>query len=254
MSAGVLLMGLLVGFLVGLTGVGAASLLTPFLVLVGVHPTIAVGSDLVYNSVTKLFGTVQHGRQKTVLWPLVWQLAAGSVPGALVAIGLLHLVPAWHARSENIVRHALGYVLILVALATLVRVFFGDKLGANRWQEKPLREKWPLTVGIGFLGGFLVGLTSIGSGSLFAIALLYFYRLGAAELVGTDVAHAFVLSTAAGLANAGLGHVDYRLVLNLILGSVPGVLVGSRLAVKVPSRPLRAVMSLLILASGLKLV
>lgn len=254
MSIGIVAMGLLVGFLVGLTGVGAASLLTPLLVMLGVHPSIAVGTDLVYNSVTKFFGVIQHWRQKTIQFKLVKYLAYGSVPSAATAIVLLHLFRSYYHSEEMIIKHALGYILIVVAVATLIRVLFDKKLRPNRWQMKPLEEKRGLTIGIGVVFGFAVGLTSIGSGSLFAVALLYLFRQTASELVGTDIAHAFLLATAAGVMNMGFGNVNYALVGNLLLGSVPGVLLGSTLSAKVPSKPLRAVLSVVILISGLKLV
>ncbi len=254
MSVGIVLMGVLVGLLVGLTGVGAASLLTPFLVLIGVHPSIAVGTDLLYNSVTKLFGTVQHWRQKTINWKLVRHLAYGSIPGAVAAIILLHLSQSFFHNEETIIQHALGYVLVIVSIATLIRVLFDNRLKPNRWMARSLEEKRVLSTWIGAVFGFIVGLTSIGSGSLFAIAMMYLYRLSGSELVGTDIAHAFFLATAAGLLNAGLGHVNYLLAGNLLLGSIPGVLVGSRLAVKVPSKPLRAILSVLILVSGVKMI
>jgi uncharacterized protein len=251
---GIVTMGLLVGFLVGLTGVGAASLLTPFLVLIGIHPTIAVGTDLVYNSVTKLFGTLQHWRQKTINVRIVKYLAIGSVPSAAVAIGLLHLLPLQAEAQDQVVKHALGIVLILVAIATLIRVILDKRIRPNRWQLKPFEEKCGVSIAVGAIFGFVVGLTSIGSGSLFAVALLYLFRLSGAELVGTDIAHALVLATAAGILHAGLGNVDYMLTLQLLAGSIPGVLLGSRLSAKVPSKPLRTIMSVLILVSGLKLV
>ena len=254
MSVGIVLMGVLVGLLVGLTGVGAASLLTPFLVLIGIHPSIAVGTDLLYNSVTKLFGTVQHWRQKTINWKLVRHLAYGSIPGAVVAIILLHLSQSFFHNEETIIQNALGYVLIIVSIVTLIRVLFDNRLKPNRWMARSLEEKRVLSMSIGAVFGFIVGLTSIGSGSLFAIAMIYLYRLSGAELVGTDIAHAFFLATAAGLLNAGLGHVNYLLAGNLLLGSIPGVLVGSRLTVKVPSKPLRAILSVLILVSRVKMI
>lgn len=254
MSVGIAIMGLLVGLLVGLTGVGAASLLTPILVFIGIHPSLAVGTDLVYNSITKLFGVVQHWRQKTINFKLVKYLSGGSIPGAIVAIVGLHFLGNLYHNEENIIQHALGYVLVLAAIGTLIRILFDKKLRPNRLQMKPLEEKKVLTVFIGFVFGFIVGLTSIGSGSLFALALLYLYKINGPELVGTDIAHAFFLATVAGALNMGFGHVNYLLAGNLLLGSIPGVLIGSSLSVKVPSKPLRVVMSVLILISGLKLI
>lgn len=254
MSIGIAMMGLLVGTLVGLTGVGAASLLTPILVLIGIHPSIAVGTDLVYNSITKLFGFVQHARQKTVNYRLVKYLAYGSIPGAVIAVLGLHVFSGWYHNEEQLIQYLLGFVLMVAAVGTFVRVVLDNRLKVNRWQAKPLEEKAGVTILIGVIFGFIVGLTSIGSGSLFALAMLYLYRLNGPEMVGTDIAHAFLLATVAGALNAGLGHVNYVLVGNLLIGSIPGVVIGSALATKVPSRPLRLVMSVLIFLSGLKLV
>lgn len=254
MSIGIAAMGLLVGLLVGLTGVGAASLLTPFLVLIGIHPSLAVGTDLVYNSITKLFGVAQHWRQKTINFKFVKYLSIGSIPGAIIAIVALHIFGSVYHNEEQIIKNALGYVLVLAAIGTLIRVLFDKKLRPNRWQTKPLEEKKVLTVSIGFIFGFIVGLTSIGSGSLFALAMLYLYKINGPELVGTDIAHAFFLATVAGALNVGFGHVNYALAGNLLIGSIPGILIGSTLSVKVPSKPLRIVMSLLILISGVKLI
>jgi uncharacterized protein len=254
MSIGILVMGLFVGFLVGLTGVGGAALLTPILILLGISPSIAVGTDLFYNSITKFFGSVQHWRQKTIEVTLVKYLAMGSIPSALIAVGTLHLFDSFFHNQEEIIKHALGYVLILVAIATLVKTFMGNKLEWNRLQLKPLHEKKGLTIMIGAILGFIVGLTSIGSGSLFALAMLYLYRMSPAQLVGTDIAHAFLLVTAAGLMHAGIGNVDYLLMVNLLMGSIPGVLIGSTLSSKLPAKPLRTVMAIMILLSGLKLI
>ncbi|MFB9756797.1 sulfite exporter TauE/SafE family protein [Paenibacillus hodogayensis] len=254
MDWGISLLGLLVGFLVGLTGVGGAALLTPILVLVGINPTLAVGTDLFYNSVTKLFGTIQHFRQKTVEIRLVFFLAAGSIPGAVVSIVALHQFSSFYHNQEQIVRFALGIMLIVVAVLTIAKQLFERKGSENRWQAKPLEQKKAMTIGIGFVLGFIVGLTSIGSGSLFAIALMYLYRIQASRLVGTDIAHALLLVTAAGLLHASYGNVDFGLAFQLLIGSVPGVWIGSSLSAKLPSKPLRAIMASLILISGLKLL
>jgi len=253
MEIEIVVLGFLVGALVGLTGVGGAALLTPVLMLIGISPSIAVATDLFYNSVTKLFGSIQHIRQKTINLALVKYLAIGSVPSALVAVLLLQAYPPLAEHQDTIMKHALGIVLIVVAAATIAKQFF-DKLGSNRWQAMPISEKRGLTILIGVVLGFIVGLTSIGSGSLFALAMIYLYRLTAAELVGTDILHAFLLVTAAGAMHAVYGNIDYALAFNLLLGSVPGVVIGSRLSAKVPGRPLRTFMAAIILISGLKLI
>ena len=254
MSLGIIVMGFLVGSLVGLTGVGGAALLTPVLIILGIHPSIAVGTDLAYNSITKLFGSLQHWRQKTINLKLVKYLAIGSIPSAIVAVGVLHLFDTFFHNQEFIIKHALGYVLILVAFATLAKTFLKNKFEWNRIQVKPLHEKRSLTIAIGATVGFIVGLTSIGSGSLFALAMLYLYKMTPSELVGTDIAHAFLLVTSAGIVHAGIGNVDYMLVLNLLLGSIPGVMLGSTLSSKLPTKPLRAILAIMLLISGIKLL
>ncbi|PLT28882.1 sulfite exporter TauE/SafE family protein [Peribacillus deserti] len=254
MSIGIAVMGLFVGFLVGLTGVGGAALLTPILIWAGINPSIAVGTDLVYNSITKLFGVFQHWRQKTINFTLTKYLAIGSIPSAAAAFGVLQLFEAAFQNQEQIIKQSLGFVLILVAISMVIRTFFDNKLKPNRWQLKSFYEKRNLTIGIGIIFGFIVGLTSIGSGSLFALAMLYFYRLPSTELVGTDIAHAFLLVTAAGLLHANAGSVDYSLVGNLLVGSIPGVLIGSTLSAKVPAKPLRTVIAGIIILSGIKLI
>lgn len=254
MSIGMILMGLLVGFLVGLTGVGGAALLTPVLVLLGISPSIAVGTDLAYNSITKFFGSLQHWRQKTINFKLAKYLAIGSIPSAICAVGILHFFDSFFNNQDELIKHALGYVLILVALSTLIRTFMKERYQLNRFQQKSLEEKKTLTITIGVVLGFIVGLTSIGSGSLFALAMLLLYKLAPSELVGTDIAHAFLLVTVAGLLHAGIGHVDYMLMFNLLVGSIPGVTMGSLLSSKFPAKPLRTILAIMILLSGFTLL
>ncbi|WP_274364308.1 sulfite exporter TauE/SafE family protein [Paenibacillus thermotolerans] len=248
------IIGLLVGFLVGLTGVGGAALLTPVLIIIGIQPTIAVGTDLFYNSVTKLFGVFQHWRQKTIQWKLVLYLGIGSIPGAAVAVGLLKIFKVFFDSQEHVIRTALGIMLVIVASSILVKQFIKRGTLGNYWRNKSLEEKKWVVIGIGVMLGFMVGLTSIGSGSLFALAIIYLFRMRSSEVVGTDIAHAFFLVTVAGFLHATLGHVNYALAFNLLIGSIPGVLLGSTLSAKVPSRPLRTVMAALILISGIKLI
>ncbi|MEK8131987.1 sulfite exporter TauE/SafE family protein [Paenibacillus filicis] len=245
--------GAFVGILIGLTGVGGASLLTPLLVTAGIQPMTAVATDLVYNSVTKLFGSVQHLRQRTVNLALARQFALGSLPGAAASILLLKSFPPLHGYQDLIIRHALGFMLVIVALLNLVQLGLKSR-HASSLQDMPLERKLPLTIAIGFVLGFLVGFTSIGSGSLFALAMMIFYRLSSAELVGTDIAHAFLLVTAAGLLHLSLGHVNLGLAFQLLIGSVPGVLLGSKWSARMPAKPLRIAIALLILFSGLKLI
>lgn len=258
------LLGMLVGLLVGLTGVGGAALLTPILVLVGINPTIAIGTDLFYNSITKLFGTWQHLRQKTVQLKLVRNLALGSIPGAVVAVLFLRSFDVFFHNQELLVKKALGVVLVIAAIATIIKQVSTLRRRSSPSQDEAVTaaeepgfeassERRGLTIAVGFVLGFVVGLTSIGSGSLFALFMIYFFKLKASKVVGTDIAHAFLLVTAAGLMHASFGHVDFSLAGSLLIGSVPGVLMGSKLSSKVPAAPLRTIMATLIFISGIKL-
>ncbi|WP_274655054.1 sulfite exporter TauE/SafE family protein [Paenibacillus humicola] len=254
MSWQIVTMGLLVGFLVGLTGVGGASLLTPILLLIGINPSIAVGTDLLYNSITKFFGTIQHWRQKTIDFKIVKYLAFGSLPGAVFGVGASYLLSHVFDDGETVLKHVLGFILIIVSVITLLRQLLDKKLGDNRWQLKPIEDKRMLLILIGAVLGFIVGLTSVGSGSLFAVAMIYLFRLSGSQLVGTDIAHAFLLVTLSAILHSGLGNIDYGLTANLLIGSVPGVIIGSSLSAKVPSKPLRTVLAALLLISGVKLI
>lgn len=253
-SLSIVCMGLLVGFLVGLTGVGAASLLTPLLVMIGINPSIAVGTDLVYNSATKFFGAIQHWRQKTIDWLTVRYLAYGSLPAVVLAVVVLSYVKTSNYNIEAVMKHSLGYVLILAAIATLFKTLFDHKIKPNRWQTAPIEEKRGLLIAIGAVLGFIVGITSIGSGSMYAIALMYLFNMSAARLVGTDIAHAFFLATLGGVLHAGLGNVNFGLAINLLMGSVPGVLLGSILTAKAPTKLTRTIISVLIMISGFKII
>ncbi|PUA39885.1 sulfite exporter TauE/SafE family protein [Paenibacillus elgii] len=253
MSIGIAIMGLLVGGLVGITGVGGAALLTPILMFLGISPSIAVGSDLMYNSITKFFGAIQHSRQKTVRWDIVRQLALGSIPGAITAVIILRFCqPVFHDQ-EKFMKVSLGYVLIFTACLTLYQALFHGKVRVLE-DKIDAKTKVSVTIILGFVLGLIVGLTSVGSGSLFAIAMLFMYRILPSQLVGTDIVHAFFLVTISALLHAGIGKVDFLLVLNLIIGSVPGVVVGSKVSTLIPTKALKIVITLIILISGFKLL
>jgi uncharacterized membrane protein YfcA len=254
MSIEISLMGLFIGFLVGLTGVGGAALLTPILLLIGISPTVAVGTDLFYNSITKLFGTFQHWRQQTINFKIVKYLTIGSVPSATAAVLLMRIFESYYQNQDDIIKHALSIVLIFVAITTLYRTFFDHKIKVNRWQLKTTSEKKWVTIIIGAVLGFIVGMTSIGSGSLFALAMLYLFRLKASDLVGTDIFHAFILVTITSLLYASFGSINYLLAGNLLTGSIPGVIFGSAISAKVPTKPLRAFIAIIILISGVNMI
>jgi uncharacterized membrane protein YfcA len=247
--------GLLVGLLVGLTGVGGATLLTPILIMLGVQPTIAVGTDLVYNSITKIFGTIQHWRQKTVHAGIALYFALGSVPGAILAVNLINWIHLHFGNADQFLKKLLGFALILLPVTFIVQNLLNRRgLRLNKWQQLPLERKRITIIVVGAFLGFLVGLTSIGSGSFFAIALMHFFHLNGKEVVGTDIAHAFLLTTAAGLAHMNFGNVHFETVFQLLVGSIPGVLIGSVLSVKVPTVFLRYMISAFIVLSGIKII
>ncbi len=254
MSISIIMMGFIIGGLVGVTGIGGAALLTPFLLTLGISPSVAVGTDLVYNSITKMFGISQHWKQKTINFRLVKYLAVGSIPSAVIAVVTIHFLPIFHYNREGIIKYILGYVLIIAAISIFIKAFFYNESTQNYFQKQTMTQKKSLTIIIGAILGFIVGLTSVGSGSLFAIAMIYLYRLKPSELVGTDITHAFLLVTVASILNINLGNVDYLLLIHLLIGSIPGVILGSKFSTKIPVKPLQVFLAIIIGVSGLKLV
>ncbi len=254
MSISIIMMGFIIGGLVGVTGIGGAALLTPFLLTLGISPSVAVGTDLVYNSITKMFGISQHWKQKTINFKLVKYLAMGSLPSAIIAVIIIHFLPIFHDNREGIIKYILGYVLILAAISIFIKTFFYNESTQSFFQKQTMVQKKNLTILIGAILGFIVGLTSVGSGSLFAIAMIYLYRLKPSELVGTDITHAFLLVTVASILNMNLGNVDYLLLIHLLIGSIPGVILGSKFSTKIPVKPLQIFLAIIIGVSGLKLV
>ncbi len=257
------LFGLLVGFLVGLTGVGGGSLMTPFLVLtMGVPAPTAVGTDLVYATVTKVVGSVQHYRQRSVNVQVAVFLGLGSIPASLLGVATLEWIKANYDEDavRSIMVTIIAATLVLVGASLIYRTFFmRDRFASPSkpiWDGKsPMSFKRRLfTVLFGAMGGYLVGLTSIGSGSIMAIILLLLYPLAPAVVVGTDIAHATVLSLVTGLAHASQGNVDWGLAGTLLLGSVPGVLVGSRVAPYIPGKPLRVILACMMIFVGARLL
>lgn len=245
--------GFLISLLIGMTGMGGGALMTPVLILIlGMRPSIAVGTDLVYAAITKLAGTWQHHRQESVEYPLVLRLAAGSVPAALLAVNLLNYLRARGVDVDAGTSHMLGLVLMLVAVVMLVRSVYRGA-GQPAWQLYPRRRPILLML-VGAVVGFLVGLTSVGSGSLIVVALTLTTALPMRRIVGTDIVHALLLTTAAGAMNLLAGQTDLRMVASLLVGSLPGVLIGSKLSAVIPERLLRSVVALVLLVSGFKLI
>lgn len=252
----VALAGLLVGFLVGLTGMGSGALMAPVLIfLLHVKPSLAVGSDLVYASVTKAFGAFQHYKHGTVDLRLTRWLATGSIPGALFGAQAIHWLRAAYGESvEGFILTVLGGAFVLVSTSILLKTLLPKKRQPAGMMPEMSATRKAATVVLGFSVGLLVGLTSVGSGSLLMTVLILFYPISTTSLVGTDIFHAVLLTTAAGASHFLAGNVDMVLVVNLLLGSVPGIVMGSRLVPVAPERLLRVVLSIVLLLTGLKLV
>ncbi|MDQ2687910.1 MAG: sulfite exporter TauE/SafE family protein [Armatimonadota bacterium] len=248
--------GLLVGLLVGLTGMGAGSLMTPILVaLLHYKAKFAIGSDLAYAAIMKLFGAWQHRRADTVNTGLCWQLALGSVPASLLGVWWSHrLEQRLGDRGEQIILHILGVMLILTAVVLVVRTIPAVESRLKRREDQPPPKRglaWAISIGAAL--GFLVGVTSIGSGALFGIALLLIFSLKPRDMVGTDIFHAALLSTAAALGHVAAGNVNYPLVGSILIGALPGIFIGSRLSVRMPEAALRPTLATVLLLSGLKM-
>jgi uncharacterized protein len=246
--------GFLVGVLVGATGVGGGSLMTPLLVLLmGVAPATAVGTDLLYASITKVGGAWAHGRRANIDWRICGLLAAGSLPAAALILVVLNSISVDPEQYAHVLKKCLGVALVISALALLVK----DRLhewALRRAASRPqsVDRSALATVVTGAVVGALVTATSVGAGALGVAALLFLYPgLAAARIVGTDIAHAVPLTLVAGLGHASLGGVDLVLLGNLLLGSLPGVYVGSHLSRALPERLLRTLLaSVLILVAG----
>ncbi len=238
--------GFAAGLLVGATSTGGGALLTPALILFArVPPSVAIGSDVLIASGMKLFGGGFYAFRREVHWPTVGRLAAGSIPGALAGMAILNRLPV--DRIETWLTHALGFVLVAAGAALLLRVTLAGRLRPRRTPAAAV------TVGLGFVTGVLVSMTSIGSGSLLLCMLALAYPLGARETVGTDLVHALVLSVVATLGHANAGRVDFALAGAVLAGAIPGVLTGARLATGVQERSLRVALAVMLLAIGVPL-
>jgi uncharacterized membrane protein YfcA len=240
--------GFAVGMLVGMTGVGGGSLMTPLLVLLfGIHPSTAVGTDLLYASITKTGGTAVHGLNKSVDWRIVFRLAAGSLPAAAITLTLLHIYGA--PPNSTLITNSLGVALMLTAVSLIFRpwiIKWADGLG-----EVSTERTAVLTVVTGALLGALVTLSSVGAGALGVTALILLYpKLPTVRIVGSDIAHAVPLTLVAGLGHLWLGSVNGVLLLSLLVGSIPGILIGSQFSTKIPDGWLRPIMAATLLLVG----
>ena len=243
-----------VGLLVGLTGAGGGALMTPMLILLfNVKPAAAISSDLVAAVVMRPVGSLVHMHKGTVNMRLVGWMCLGSVPMAFLGAYLLHVLGGTSAQQQN-VEYALGAALLAGTAAMVLRYFLDHRSGRQRTAKVgQLRVRPALTVLIGAVGGLVVGMTSVGSGSLMIVLLLFAYPvISAGELVGTDLTQAVPLTAAAALGALAFGHVEFGLTAAVIIGSVPAVFVGSLLSSRAPDKYIRPAITFVIFASGLK--
>lgn len=252
------LAGLAVGIMVGATGVGGGAVMTPLLVLLmGVAPHTAVGTDLLYASLTKMFGVGIHHSERRVDWQVVRRLASGSLPAAIATLLWLKWAGSTGVR-EGVIIYALGVVLIITALTMVLKPYL-QRAGKHMRVSDPihfLKYQPVLTILAGAVLGFLVALTSIGAGALGSVMLVFLYplRLTPAKLVATDLAHAIPLALVAGAGHILLGNVDFVLLGQLLLGSIPGVMIGAHFGGKLPDRILRIAIAVVLISVGLKLL
>src|SRR6185312_9424905 len=238
------LSGFVVGMLVGMTGVGGGSLMTPLLILLfGVHPVTAVGTDLLYAAVTKSAGTLVHGLGHTIDWRIVGRLAAGSVPATALTLLVMSRIAPTSGAAGQIISAVLSAALLATAAVLIFRrqllSFYFRRVG-----ELDERRVRALTIAMGGVLGILVSISSVGAGAIGATALILLYpRLPIARIVGSDIAHAVPLTLAAGIGHWMMGSIDWPLLGTLLLGSLPGIVLGSRLASRVPETALRLMLA-----------
>jgi hypothetical protein len=248
--------GLMIGFLVGLTGMGGGALMTPVLIFFfGFEPTMAIGTDVTYAAVTKVAGSWKHWRQGSVDAPLALWLALGSIPASLAGVATIAWAKATYGDLINgALYKAIGSALMMVGVLLVVKVVMHVDKSYRRENIRMTRRLKVMTVCLGMCTGFIIGFTSVGSGTLLAVFLILFYPLTTDRIIGTDIFHAMILLMVTGLAQMGVGNVDLWMVASLLMGSIPGVLLGSQLTVKAPTRVLRVILAAVLFLSGLALV
>jgi len=248
--------GFAVGAIVGLTGVGGGSLMTPILVLgFGVSPVTAVGTDLLFAGITKSGGAISHGLKGHVDWRIAALLAAGSVPATALALGALAVLPPAGPATRLVVSTALGLMLVLTALALAFRARLLAGAQAHAGRGWIARHRAAATIATGAFIGAAVTFSSVGAGAVGVTALvLLFPALATVRIVGSDIAHAIPITLLAGAGHALLGNVDWPLLASLLVGSLPGIVLGSQLAARIPERVLRHSLVAVLLLAGTKLV
>lgn len=262
MEFGYIVSGFAVGMLVGITGVGGGSLMTPLLVfLFGFKPAVAVGTDLLYAALTKTGGVfVHHTSHKSVDWHVVGLMSLGSLPAAVATIFVIKHLIKIEKDVTGLITFTLGVALILTAIAVLIRSYLTRKqireiehslISTGRFKQLQV----PATILTGVILGVMVTISSVGAGALGTLAILFLYpKMSTLKVVGTDLAHAIPLTAVAGFGHWTLGHVDFSLLGTLLIGSLPGIWIGSHLSVKIPEKILRPLLATLLLIIGLKFV
>jgi uncharacterized membrane protein YfcA len=252
--------GFIVGIVVGLTGVGGGSLMTPILIFVfGVKPYLAVGTDLLFAAFTKMGGTVKMARTGLVPWRVVLHLSAGSIPAALLTLWVLKTMGPANPEIQRLMTTTLGIALLLTAAATLYKALRGKsapiRINAGQENQATTPRHWSLPLLFGALIGTLVSITSVGAGAIGVTVLMVLYPLlPLPRIVAADVAYAVPLTLVAGAGHASLGSVDWSMLTWLLAGSLPGIWLGSHFMTRVPERAIRGLLSLLLAYAGTKLI
>jgi len=255
-NLGFVVAGLVVGFIVGMTGVGGGSLMTPILLWFGINPATAVGTDLLYAAITKSGGVYVHQKNRNIDWGITGWLTLGSVPAVLATLWFLNNLDSDPAALNAVIKQALGFVLLLTAMAILFKkqlLAFAQRHAGDKYHLSGPRLHG-LTVLTGLILGTMVALTSIGAGALGTVALFILYPfLATKRLVGTEIAHAVPLTLVAGLGHASMGNMDWHLLGFLLMGSLPGIYIGSHLTGRVPDGVLRPCLAAMLVMIGYKL-
>ncbi|MDH5357859.1 MAG: sulfite exporter TauE/SafE family protein [Gammaproteobacteria bacterium] len=263
MEWGFLVAGLFVGFMVGMTGVGGGSLMTPILIFgFAIHPAIAVGTDLLFAAITKAGGIWSYWRHGVINWTVVKRLGMGSIPATFATLWLLTFIGVDEGQHTDLITTALGLALILTSSALLLKGYITDLLQARSGHpvvsalyrlRQDEQHKALATVLTGIFLGVMVTMSSVGAGALGAVTLLFLYpRMKGVEIIATDIAHAVPLTAIAGLGHSAVGTVDWSLLSFLVMGSLPGIYMGSHFGVKISDRVMRKILAILLLLVGIK--
>jgi len=254
---GLIVAGLVVGFIVGMTGVGGGSLMTPILLWFGIPPSTAVGTDLLYAAITKSGGVYVHNKKKNINWTITGWLTLGSVPAALLTLWILSNLKTDIEVLNKTIKFSLGWALLFTSVAIIFKrrlLAFSQKHAGDKFHSESKTQNF-LTVAIGIMLGATVTLTSIGAGALGTVTLFFLYPLlPTPKLVGTEIAHAVPLTLVAGLGHASMGNMDFNVLGHLLLGSLPGIYLGSLLSGKLPDLLLRNAIAMMLFYVGFKLI